>query len=652
MNSLCKTKGKTRTTSLLVEIVRDFIVYLKKERNFSRWTLKSYKAALSFFLDWAKENNIYEVQTITRETLENYRRYLTEYQKSTGECLQTTTINLRLHKLRCFFMWLTKRCIILYNPALSLRLVKEARKLPRHILSPKEIRQILGSINTKSAIGTRNRAIIELLYSTGIRKRELMELTPDSFDFEQRILFIRRGKNQRDRLVPVGYRAIRWVRKYLFEVRPLWQNRFSHGRLFLDQKGFAISGPNLGNVARNHIRSIGKSGSCHLFRHSMATHMLENGADLRYVQGILGHETIETTKVYTHVSIAKLKEIHAATLADIRTGKIPDTVSKKTKPRRQGKSAKAEKKMPAVQGDLSFLVGKYKEELGVLNYSPFTIRKKHYVLKGFLAWSKEKKVYFVKDVSRKTIESYIHDDYDKRPHLSASSRVSVFESLKGFFAWLYEKNHVLVNPAGHLENPKRPKSLPRYILTPEEVKKIFKAPDLTAPVGFRDRAILELLYSTGLRRKELCSLFLEDINFETKTVFIREGKGRKDRYVPAGSSALRWILKYIQLIRPIFLRGKESPYLFVSLNAGKLNETYLGIQISGYVKKANINKKGGCLLFRHSMATTMLENGADIRFIQQMLGHTELSTTQLYTHVSLGKLKEVHARTHPAERGI
>ena len=648
MNALCKAD----TAGLLVSVIREFIAHLKKERNFSRWTLRFYKASLGFFLAWALENHLNEPQQITRENLENYRAYLKDYKKSNGDCLQSATINGRLHNIRCFFRWLTKKGYILYNPALSLALVKEVRKLVRYILSPKEVRLVLGSINTKKQTGIRDRAILELFYSTGIRKRELMELTLESIDFEQRTLFVSRGKNQKDRHVPTGYRALLWVKKYLNDVRPNWQNRFSGGRLFLDQKGYPISEANLGNMTRYYVLKSGKRGCCHIFRHSMATHMLENGADLRFIQSILGHETIETTKIYTHVSIGKLKEIHAATVLDIKSENKPGEILKRTYTRKQGRSPRVVKETPAVCGDLSFLAEKYKEELRVLNYSPLTIRKRHYALKDFLAWSLEKKIHFVKDISRKTIEDYIHFYYDKKPNISTRTRITVLESIKGLFGWLYNKNHILINPAGHIEYPKSPKSLPRHILTPEEVKKVFETADIQTPVGFRDRAILELLYSTGIRRQEICHLYLEDINFDGKTLLIREGKGRKDRWIPVGVAAINWILEYSQKVRPFFLKANQSPYLFLSMNADRLTEAYLGIQVSLYVGKAQIAKRGGCLLFRHSMATTMLENGADIRFIQQMLGHSDLSTTQLYTHVSLGKLKEVHARTHPAEKGI
>jgi integrase/recombinase XerD len=233
--------------------------------------------------------------------------------------------------------------------------------------------------------------------------------------------------------------------------------------------------------------------------------------------------------------------------------------------------------------------------------------------------------------------------------LGIRSKITILETVKTFFGWLTEKKIILVNPASHIENPKSPRSLPRHILTRDEAQSIFSLADTTTPAGLRDRAILELLYSCGLRRMEVCNLHASDINIDAKTLLVREGKGRKDRLIPVGSSAIRWVKSYMGNARPLFLRGNESPHLFLTMNTAPLTVSYLGILISDYVKKSGIGKEGGCLLFRHSMATTMLENGADIRYIQQMLGHSDISTTELYTHVSIAKLKEVHGKTHPAE---
>jgi len=630
-----------------------FYEYLEKEKNYSHWTLLSYRGALEFFMRWCVECGHVDALKITSLHIEDYRLYLNGYAKSNGAPYLKNTINMNLHKIRGFFKWLFKSGRILQNPTHDLELVKEGRRLPRNVLSETEMQKVLSIPNTTLPSGIRDRAILEIFYSCGIRKRELMELKTDSLDFDSGSLFIEKGKNRKDRIVPVGNGAIKWTKKFLDEIRQRWQSRVSVGRLFLNQQGKPIGDSHLNVLVKGYLEKAGinKPGSCHVFRHSMATHMLENGADLRYVQEMLGHESIETTKIYTHVSIGKLKEIHAATTSEIHSPGKDLVLKDTTYIRKQGVRKAVVQVKESVQGDLSFLVDKYLEELLSREYSSFTVRKKRYILKEFLCWAQGQKLYFVKDVTKQTVEKYIHHLYDTKK-IAIKTKITHLESIKGYFRWLYKKNRIFIDPAAHMEYPRSSKSLPRHIISKDEAQKIFSLAALTTPTGLRDRAILEVLYSCGLRRKEICDLYVEDFNIDAKTVFIREGKGKKDRLIPIGRSAAARLLDYIETARPLFLKDNENLYMFLSMNADRLNEAYLGIHISNYVKRAEIGKRGGCLLFRHSLATTMLENGADIRYIQQMLGHAQLSTTQLYTHVSITKLKEVHAKTHPAEREL
>ncbi len=181
-----------------------------------------------------------------------------------------------------------------------------------------------------------------------------------------------------------------------------------------------------------------------------------------------------------------------------------------------------------------------------------------------------------------------------------------------------------------------------------EADRVLNQANVADPLGVRDRAMLETFYSTGMRRMELLSLKLYDLDIERGTVMIRLGKGKKDRMIPIGSRALAWIDKYVIEARPTLVREPDDGTLFLS----NLNEAFtpnrLTQLVREYVDAAQLGKRGACHLFRHTMATLMLENGADIRFIQQMLGHAELSTTQIYTQVSIRKLKEIHSLTHPA----
>lgn len=163
--------------------------------------------------------------------------------------------------------------------------------------------------------------------------------------------------------------------------------------------------------------------------------------------------------------------------------------------------------------------------------------------------------------------------------------------------------------------------------------------------------MLETLYSTGIRRLELIQLKVIDVDSERGTLLVRMGKGKKDRMIPIGERAVRWIEKYLNETRPELTTGSDEGILFLNKLGLALGKNRLTSLVRSYVEAAKIGKKGSCHLFRHSMATLMLENGADIRFIQAMLGHAELSTTEIYTQVSIKKLKEVHTLTHPAKAG-
>ena len=196
--------------------------------------------------------------------------------------------------------------------------------------------------------------------------------------------------------------------------------------------------------------------------------------------------------------------------------------------------------------------------------------------------------------------------------------------------------------------PRLEKRLPKHVLTQPEVELIINQPDLTTAFGVRDRAILETLYSTGIRRMEIIHLNLYDIDSDRGTLMVRQGKGKKDRMVPVGERALRWMIKYRDEVRPELAMPDDDGTLFLTNLSEAFTRNRMTQLVRDYVNAADIGKSGSCHLFRHTMATLMLENGADIRFIQAMLGHANVSTTQIYTQVSIRQLKEIHTATHPA----
>lgn len=221
--------------------------------------------------------------------------------------------------------------------------------------------------------------------------------------------------------------------------------------------------------------------------------------------------------------------------------------------------------------------------------------------------------------------------------------------VRAFFKWLARQNHLLYNPASELELPRLEHRLPKHVLTTTEVEQVMAQADITEPVGLRDRAILETFYSTGMRRSELMGLAVFDLDRERGTVMIRLGKGKKDRMIPIGDRALQWIDRYQTKVRPELVIGRGNATLFLTQAGEAFTPDRLTQLVREYVEAANTGKHGSCHLLRHTMATLMLENGADIRYIQAMLGHAELSTTQIYTQVSIRKLKEIHSATHPAK---
>jgi integrase/recombinase XerD len=215
-------------------------------------------------------------------------------------------------------------------------------------------------------------------------------------------------------------------------------------------------------------------------------------------------------------------------------------------------------------------------------------------------------------------------------------------------AWATRTKHLVVNPAADMALPRLPKRLPRAVLSVSEAERVLAQPDLTTALGLRDRAILEVLYSTGLRRMELVGLDLPDIDAERAVVLVREGKGKKDRLVPIGARAIAWVHRYLDSVRPRLVRARDPAALFLSARGTRIRPTRLTERLHRYVVAAGVGKPGSVHIFRHTMATLMHDAGADIRDLQEILGHAQLSTTEIYTHVSIERLKAVHAQTHPA----
>ncbi|MBD2816559.1 site-specific tyrosine recombinase XerC [Xenorhabdus sp. Flor] len=233
-----------------------------------------------------------------------------------------------------------------------------------------------------------------------------------------------------------------------------------------------------------------------------------------------------------------------------------------------------------------------------------------------------------------------------------SSQRERLSALRLWFRYLLQRHQILYNPTDLLVLPKKEKRLPAQVLNEAETGQVLDSLDCGTLLGFRNRVMLEVLWSSGIRRMELAGLRTGDIDAGRGVLSVRQGKGQKDRVVPLGARALAWLARYLANVRPQLAEQHDSGYLFISDKGRGLSRDRLS-QIAGQTirKRARLDRPGACHLFRHSMATQMLENGADTRHIQAILGHEKLETTQIYTRVAIGHLKKVHQQTHPSERG-
>ena len=269
---------------------------------------------LRLFILWCEDRDLHYPQDITTPILERYQKHLYHHQKADGGRLSVSSQEGRLAALRLFFQWLVKQGILLYNPAANLESPKRSQRLPRQVLSLAQVNQILNLPDVSNPLELRDKAILETFYSTGLRLRELNFLKLEDLAMSQGTLRVRQGKGDKERVIPIGKRALGWIERYLDQARPLFVREPDLGYVFLTHRGKHFNPAALSFRIRRYVREIGiNEGSCHLFRHTMATLMLESGADIRYVQQMLGHVKLETTQVYTHLSIGKLKEVHSKT---------------------------------------------------------------------------------------------------------------------------------------------------------------------------------------------------------------------------------------------------------------------------------------------------------------------------------------------------
>ena len=294
----------------------------------------------------------------------------------------------------------------------------------------------------------------------------------------------------------------------------------------------------------------------------------------------------------------------------------------------------------------------YRQDLR-LRFAPSTAANYSRSVEALLAWLDARGIGLA-EVRSEDLEAYQRELFTRRkkdgkPH-SLGWQANQITAVKSLFRFLYKRLLILRDPAASLECPRMEKRLPRSILSKDEVRRLLAAVRVRSPRDLRDRAILEILYATGIRYSELAKLTPYDVDTEDRILRVIQGKRRKDRHVPLTTAAARAIEAYLVNGRPQLVSGGKAPYLFLSDKGGLLHDAILNGRIRMWAKKAGIKKHVTCHTFRHTVATHLLRARADIRHIQALLGHASLATTERYTRVEISDLKRVIARAHPRGR--
>lgn len=299
-------------------------------------------------------------------------------------------------------------------------------------------------------------------------------------------------------------------------------------------------------------------------------------------------------------------------------------------------------------------IGAYLESLPGRGFASGTVKAREHHLNLFREWTcSECGLQTLSELTFARADRFVAwlfslRQFNDTPYTNATqaNRISAVRML---LIWAVRTGRVGGDPFVGIELPRVPRRLPSSVLSMREAEMVLATARLDTECGLRDRAIMEVFYSTGVRRTELTDLNVGDVDIERETLWIRNGKGGKGRVIPIGRRALHWIARYVQAVRSKRVAPGVVP-LFLSRRGRRLTPKLLTVKMRTYIVAAGIQKPGSCHIWRHTTATLMHEGGADIRDVQEMLGHADLSTTQIYTRVSVRRLSRVHSATHPAER--
>ena len=279
-------------------------------RKLATETINHRRDALNQFFIWAAEHGVEKAEEVSLAVLESFQRWLVRYRKKDGKPLSSRTLRQRLSAVQDYFRWLVRHGLLGANPASELILPRKEARLPEQALTMVQVDELMSVPDLSDFLGIRNRALLELLYGTAMRLGEVKSLALTDLHLEKRIVHIRQGKGAKDRLVPFGQRTLHWMNRYLEEVRPRLELKSGEQSVFLTGYGEGFHPNALGHLVRKQFRAAGiAKGGAHLLRHTCATHLHQGGADIRFVQKLLGHASLETTAIYTEMNIEALREV-------------------------------------------------------------------------------------------------------------------------------------------------------------------------------------------------------------------------------------------------------------------------------------------------------------------------------------------------------
>jgi integrase/recombinase XerD len=306
--------------------------------------------------------------------------------------------------------------------------------------------------------------------------------------------------------------------------------------------------------------------------------------------------------------------------------------------------------MSGIVMKINELVPAYLRYLQTLGRSPRTVKGARYDIRIFVRFLESEQVHHVEDLTGDVLEAYQQDLAfrltAKGRLLSLRSQSQLLGAAKGFTRFLKEKDYLLHDPGDRIKLPRKPKTLPKVILSTREVEQLLHAPDTRTNQGYRNRLILEILYDTAIRRAEVANIKLSDLDLNAGYIRI-QGKGNKERVVPLSKRVCELARNYILAVRPSFIHHEDPDFLILNRWGDRMDGNSIWCVVKDAARLARLKRNVTTHTLRHTCATHMLRNGAPVRHIQEMLGHESLESTQVYTRVTINDLKEIHAKYHP-----